>query len=289
MVERRIFRNVKNLHLVSSKLVESLLAGNYRSLFRGQGIEFDEVREYVEGDDARLIDWNVSSRLGNVYTKIFREERELTLFLVLDVSASLESGTLDSKSRTAIYTAGLLAACAVHNNDRVGAVLFSDGIEKWVPARKGRRHAARLVHDMLTFQASGSGSDLPRAVRTVLETMKRRGICVIISDFRTPVIWREMSLLARRHDVIAVMLADPIDVDFPARGLVELEDSESHEALIAPGYSKEFRRAYASYFMALRMSWEEGFRRRKIDLVHLTPEEDPALTLIDFFSRRRTR
>jgi len=289
MIERRIFRNVRNLHLVSSKLIDSLLAGNYRSLFRGQGIEFDEVREYVYGDDARLIDWNVSSRLGSPFTKIYREERELTLFLVIDVSASLDAGSAESKRAVASYTAGLLAASAIHNNDRVGATLFSDRIEKWVPARKGRRHAARLVQDVLTFTPQGKGSDLPRAVRAVLESMKRRGICFIISDFRTPVVWRELSLLARRHDVIAVMLTDPADSEFPAKGLVELADSESGESLAAPGYSKGFRRAYSAYYHALQAGWDEGFRRRGIDCLRIATGEDAALALIDFFSRRRAR
>lgn len=289
MEERRILRNVRNLHLVSSKLVESLLAGNYRSLFRGPGIEFDEVREYVEGDDIRQIDWNVSSRMGSPYTKVFREERELVLFLVVDVSASLSLGSAERKRDLAVYTAGLLAAAAVRNDDRVGAVLFSDRIEKWVPAHKGRRHAARLVHDLLTVEPVGRGSDLPRAVRAVLEAAKRRGICVIVSDFRTPVRWREMSLLARRHDVIAVMIVDPIDEEFPAKGMVELRDIESGDSIVAPGYSRRFRGAYRDYVRGLQHQWEHGFGRRGIELLRLATGEDPAPQLIAFFERRRKR
>ncbi|HUX20917.1 MAG TPA: DUF58 domain-containing protein [Spirochaetia bacterium] len=287
MEERRVFRNLHNLHLVSSKLIESLLAGNYRTLFRGPGIEFDEVREYVEGDDIRQIDWNVTSRMSSPYTKIFREERELTLFLVVDVSASLGIGSEESKRDLAVYTAGLLAAAAVRNNDRVGGVLFSDRIEKWIPARKGRRHAARLVQDLLTNKPAGRGSDLPAAVRTVLESMKRRGICVIISDFRTPVIWKEMGLLARRHDVIALMMSDEIDDEFPARGLVELQDVESGELLVAPGYSRRFRSAYSNYSRELHEEWVGGFRRRGIEYLRLSTGEDPAPQLIEFFQRRR--
>jgi uncharacterized protein (DUF58 family) len=287
MEERRVFRNLHNLHLVSSKLIESLLAGNYRSLFRGPGIEFDEVREYVEGDDIRQIDWNVSSRMSSPYTKIFREERELTLFLVVDVSASLGIGSEESKRDLAVYSAGLLAAAAVRNNDRVGGVLFSDRIEKWIPARKGRRHAARLVQDLLTIEPAGRGSDLPAAVRTVLESMKRRGICVIISDFRTPVIWKEMGLLARRNDVIALMMSDEIDDEFPARGLVELQDVESGELLVAPGYSRRFRDAYHNYSRGLQEEWVGGFRRRGIEFLKLSTGEDPAPQLIEFFRRRR--
>lgn len=289
MEERKIFRNLRNLHLVSSKLIESLLAGNYRSLFRGPGIEFDEVREYVEGDDTRQIDWNVSSRMASPYTKIFREERELILFLLVDVSASLGIGTEESKRDLAVFVAGLLAAAAVRNSDRVGGLLFSDRIEKWIPARKGRRHAARLVQDLLTAEPVGRGSDLPAAIRTVLESMKRRGICMIISDFRTPVVWKEMSLLARRHDVIALMIVDPLDEEFPARGLVELQDVESGDMIVAAGYSPRFRRMYREYFGDLQREWEEGLRKRNVEVLKLVTGEDPAPRLISFFERRRRR
>ena len=289
MEERRVFRNLHNLHLVSSKLVESLLAGNYRSLFRGPGIEFDEVREYVEGDDIRQIDWNVSSRMSSPYTKIFREERELILFLVVDMSASLSVGSEERKRDLSVYISGILAAAAVRNNDRVGAVLFTDRIEKWIPARKGRRHAARLVHDLLVTEPVGRGSDLPAAVRSVLETMKRRGICVIISDFRTPVVWKEMTLLSRRHDVIALMIGDDADEEFPARGLIELQDVESGEVLVAPGYSRRFRRAYHEYSSALEEEWLSALKRRKIEFLKINTGEDPAPLLINFFRRRSRR
>lgn len=289
MERERLFRSVKNLHLVSSKLVEGLLTGNYRSVFRGFGIEFDEVREYVFGDDARLIDWNVSSRLGSPYTKVFREERELILTLVVDVSPSVSSGTSATKRELSSLVAGLLCVAAVQNNDRVGALFFSDRIEKWIPPRKGRKHAARLVHDLLTLEPSGIGSDLPRAVRTVLESMKRRGICVLLSDFKTPVVWRELTLLARHHDVIAALLTDPIDLDFPSSGLIELADTESDRVLLARGRSKGFRDSYRAHWSAHRILWEEGFARRGIDLLPLETGGDPALELISFFERRRRR
>ncbi len=289
MERKNFFRSVKNLHLVSSKLVEGILTGDYRSVFRGFGIEFDEVREYVYGDDARLIDWNVSSRMSSPYTKVFREERELILSLVVDVSASLSSGSVATKRELASLVAGLLCVAAVQNNDRVGALFFSDRIEKWVPPRKGRKHAARLVHDLLTLTPAGSGSDLPLAVRTALESMKRRGICVILSDFKTPVVWRELTLLARRHDVIAAMLTDPLDLEFPRTGLVELADSESDRVLVARGGSKAFRDAYCAYWSANRLQWEEGFARRGIDLLALDTGGDAAKSLIGFFERRRRR
>jgi uncharacterized protein (DUF58 family) len=227
--------------------------------------------------------------MSSPYTKVFREERELTLFLVVDVSASLGIGSEESKRDLAAYAAGLLAAAAVQNNDRVGSVLFSDRIEKWIPARKGRRHAARLVQDLLTVEPQGRGSDLPAAVRTVLESMKRRGICVIISDFRTPVVWKEMTLLARRHDVIALMTGDRMDEEFPAKGLVELQDVESGELLIAPGYSRRFRNAYRQYAHELQEEWRSGFRRRNIEFLVLSTGKDPAPELINFFRRRRRR
>ncbi len=288
MEPRRFFRSVKNLHLVSSKLVEGILSGNYRSVFHGTGIEFDEVREYVEGDDARLIDWNVSSRLGSLHTKVFREERELILFLVVDVSASLRWGSSASKRELASLVGGLLCVAAVQNNDRVGALFFTDRIERWVPPRKGKKHAARLVHDLLTLRPRGRGSDLPKAIRAVLESMKRRGICVVISDFKTPVVWKELLLLARKHDVIAAMLSDPLDAEFPSSGLVEIEDVESGAVVVGMGSSKGFRDAYRSYGTANRLMWEEGFARRGIDLLRIDTGDDPALALIEFFDKRRS-
>jgi uncharacterized protein (DUF58 family) len=283
-----LFARIKHLPLLSSRLVEGVLSGNYRTLFRGPGLEFDEVRDYTDGDDSRLIDWNVSSRMGQPYIKTFREEREMALFLVMDVSASLGIGTgkYSKQEAVAILTA-LLALSAVHNNDRVGAAFFSDHIEKWVPPRKGRNQIFRLANDILGWEAKGKGSNLDLALRGVHESVKRRGICVIISDFRTPPCWREMSLVAKKHDLIAIRLQDPADTEFPFHGFLRLTDPETGKQLPAFGASPRFRQEYREFWETHHIYWERECRRRGISTFSVSTDKDPAEQLLAFFRRRR--
>ena len=286
----RIAAKVKRLQLVSTKLVEGLLAGNYRSVFRGPGIEFDEVREYVEGDDARLIDWNVSSRLGNPFTKTFREEREIVLFLIVDLSASLFSSE-GERSRRAVETLllSLLSLAAIKNNDRVGAVFFSDRIEKWVPPKKGKKHALRLIKDMTGFSPRGKGSDLAQALRASGEALKRRGIVIILSDFKTGGYFKELSLLGRKHDVIALRIGDPVDLEYPVSGLVHLQDPETGEVVLGIGFSRKFKTGYEEFWQIHRRQWLRECERRGIATLEISTDEDPGTKLVQFFNRRRGR
>lgn len=285
-----LLSRARSLHLVSTRLLEGLLSGNYRTVFRGPGIEFDEVREYVDTDDARNIDWNVTSRMAGPYTKTYREEREIVLFLIVDVSASMKCGTGDvAKIDAANMLSALFAYAAVLNNDRVGALFFSDTIEKWVPPTKGRNHASRLVRDMVTLKPTGNGSDLGLGIKTAYETLKRRGICVILSDFRTNVGIRELTLLARKHDVIAVRIEDPGDVSFPPSGLIEVRDPETGSRLLSRSRSKAFRREYHEYWQMEHVGWEKELRKRGVDTLTVGTDEDPAQKLIAFFGRRKGR
>ncbi|RKX93890.1 MAG: DUF58 domain-containing protein [Spirochaetes bacterium] len=285
-----LFSKIKNLPLVSSRLVDGFLSGNYRSVFKGPGLEFDEVREYAEGDDARFIDWNVTSRIGTPYTKTFREEREIVLFLVVDVSASLQSGSgTFTKQDTAAILSSLLAFSAVHNNDKVGAVFFSDRIEKWVPPMKGKKQVFRLIEDMMNIEAEGKGSDLKMAIRTVYESLNRRGICIILSDFRTPPCWKELSLLGKKHDLIALKITDPSDLDFPLSGLVELVDPETGATIYGSGRSGKFRREYREFWETNDIFWKRECRRRGISHLEISTVDDPVLKLLNFFSRRKRR
>lgn len=279
---------IKNIQLVSSKLVESFFAGNYRSVFRGPGIEFDEVREYEENEDSRLIDWNVSSRMMKPYIKTFREERELDLFLIVDVSRSLSFGVKsESKLDTTYLLAGILAFAATYNNDKVGSILFTDQVEKWIPSRKGKKHSLRLIRDMIEMEPQGSGTELGLAVRTVYESLPRRGICFVISDFKTTTGFRELSLLARKHDVVAVNIVDPLDFSFPNTGAIELRDAESGRTMVGFGRSTRFRRAYSDFWYKKREEWFAACRRRNIDTLVIETEEDIGAALISFFKRRR--
>lgn len=290
MDRSRLLSSVKRIHLVATRLVESILAGDYRSVFRGPGIEFDEVREYVEGDDARQIDWNVSSRMNSPYTKTFREERELTLVLVVDVSASLLSGREQSSRRTVMAELfALFSLAAVVNNDRVGAVLFSDRIESWVAPKKGKRHALRLIADTVSIQPEGRGSDLALALRTTADMLKRRGVVIVISDFKTSNYLPDLTLMGRRHDVIAVRVVDPLDREFPRVGNVRLQDPETRKTLLAPGGSRSFRDAYRQYREDEYRSWLSECRRRRIGTLDISTDHDPAMQLIRYLEKRKSR
>jgi uncharacterized protein (DUF58 family) len=290
VILRPPFSLARGLQIVSTKLVEGILAGNYRSVFKGQGIEFDEVREYVQTDDARLIDWNVSSRLGGAFTKTFREEREITLFLVVDVSPSVfMAGGEESRGHTAALLLSLLSFAAIRNSDRVGAVFFTDRIEKWIPPRKGKRHALRLIGDMRDFRPRGGGSDLALALRASGEALKRRGIVFILSDFKTGAYQRELLILARKHDVIAARIFSPVDEEFPETGLAYLEDPETRQVIVAAGRRAKFREDYGEFRQAHRREWLRDCGRLGVSTVEISTHEDPGERLIRFFRRRRAR
>lgn len=289
MNRERLAARVKGLQIVSTKLVEGLLAGNYRSVFRGPGIEFDEVREYVEGDDARLIDWNVSSRLGSPYTKTYREEREIVLFLVVDVSRSVfsERGAQDRRE-TATLLLSLLSFAAIRNMDRVGAVFFTDRIEKWISPKKGKKHAMSLIGDMIDFQPAGKGSNLSLALRASGEALKRRGIVFILSDFKTGGYQRELSILSRKHDVIAVRISDPVDNEYPETGLAYLQDPETSEIIVGTGLSRQFRADYGEFQQVRRRQWLRDCGRQGVSTMEMSTTDDPGVKLVQFFKRRRS-
>jgi uncharacterized protein (DUF58 family) len=280
---------LRQLQIVAQRLVESLLAGNYRSVFKGTGIEFDEVREYVEGDDTRLIDWNVSSRFGQVYTKTFREEREMTLFLVVDLSASLDYGSSARSMReVALIASTLLALAAVQNNDKVGGTLFTDRIESWIAPAKGRSHALRLLQEIISIETKGYGSNLAVALKTVSESLKKRGIVVIISDFQTVDYQRELALVSKRHDVIALRLSDPVMDGLPIFSLVTAADPETGQTLLLNGRSRRFRFSFEQFWRQQRQQWLRECRRRGISAIEISTVDNVADQLISFFRRRST-
>jgi uncharacterized protein (DUF58 family) len=212
--------------------VNSLFSGEYRSVFRGQGIEFAEVRDYQEGDDFRAIDWNVSARMAHPFVKTFMEERELTLLLVVDQSGSLHFGRPYTKAGLAVEVAAVLALAAARHNDRVGALLFADRVESLVPPAKGRGHALRVIRDLVAFEPHGRGTNLAEAMRYAARLLHHRAIVVVLSDFRADG-WEEpLGRLAARHDVVAVTVDDPRELDVPDVGWVDLEDAESGRRLL---------------------------------------------------------
>ena len=286
----QFFRKVRSIEVITSKLLETLLSGNYRSVFKGRGMEFDEVREYIPGDDTRFIDWNVTSRMDSPYTKTFREERELTLFLVTDVSASVLSfpHTM-SKHETASWIFATFALSAVKNNDKVGALFFSEKIERWVKPASGKKHALRLINDLLIMNPDGKGSDLNLALRTAGEILKKRSICIIISDFKTANYWTQLSNLSRRHDVVAVKVFDSMDRNFPKVGLIELVDSETEKTILASGSSSSFRKSYRDLWEQNHLIWEANCQRWGVDTVTISTKDDAGIKLFQYFRRRRKK
>ena len=283
-----LFSRIKNLEIISARLVESLLSGNYRSVFKGPGVEFSEVREYAEGDDPRHIDWNVTSRMSSAFTKTFREEREIVLFLLVDVSASMFLSTMSGQLRETVNLIfAIFTFSAINNNDQVGSVFFSDRIEKWVSPVKGRKHALRLIHDMSQLQPEGTGSNLSLAIKTTGETLNRRGICVILSDFKSQGYWRDLSILAKRHDVLAIRLVSSEEVNFPSTGLIKMRDAETGKLLLGFGSNWRFRRRYEEYWHLQRRQWFRECRRRGVSPLEIRADEDPVAKLVQFFKRRK--
>lgn len=287
-----ILRQVRRLEIRTRAVVSEVFAGQYHSVFKGQGMEFAEVREYVPGDDIRTIDWNVTARYGAPFVKQYVEEREMTVFLLVDVSGSQSFGSADrSKQELAAEVAALLAFSAINNHDKVGWLAFSGEVEQLVPPRKGRSHGLRLVREILSFRASGRGTDIAAACDTALHALKRRSVVFLLSDFQAPPErWEHaLALLSRKHDVIALAIRDRAESGWPAIGLVEWEDPESGRRILCDTSDPSARSALE------RRSVERGerlsalLRRRAIDQVVLEVGADPVEPLSGFFRLRERR
>lgn len=284
-----ILRQVNAIALRARGVVNALLAGEYRSVFRGQGMEFAEVRAYEAGDDFRAIDWNVSARFGSPFVKTFTEERELTVLVVVDQSASARTGVPAAKASRAVEVAAVLALAAARQHDRVGALLFTDRAEHVVPPGKGRKHALRVIRDMLAFEPAGSGTDLAGAIRYAARLLRHRSIVVVLSDFQAEGWEQPFRQLAARHDVVAVTVDDPRELAAVAAGWIEFEDAESRQRALVNTGSRAARRRW--HAVAAR----RGSRRAQIlaasgaDHLALTTTDDYALPLRRIFAERLRR
>ena len=287
MLTRETFDKIRRIQIRTRTILNAGIAGSYHAKFKGRGMEFAEVREYQPGDDVRDIDWNVTARMGTPYVKRFVEERDLTLFLLVDVSGSQRFGSRYLIKRDyAAELAAVLAFSAVANNDRVGAALFTDRIEKVVPAGGGSDHALRIVRDLLAVDPVGRGTDLAGALRFTSQILKRRGIVAVISDFQDSGYERALGVLRRRHDVIALQIFDPREHDFPDAGLLALLDPETGERVVVDTSNPAVRR---------RLTGRRGFdtsevcRRTRVDLLPLSTAEPYEQPLSGFFKARERR
>ncbi len=289
-VSPEVLRQVKLLELQTRGMVNSLFTGEYRSVFKGQGMEFAEVREYQAGDEVRSIDWNVTARMSRPFVKRYIEERELTVLLAVDLSGSERFGTRGRfKSELASELAAVLAMSAIRNNDRVGAVLFTDRIEHVVPPRKGRRHALRLMRDLLVWEPVGTRTDLPAALEYTMKMLPHKSIIFVVSDFQADDLEHPLKLLAQRHDVVAVTVGDPSEQALPDIGLARFVDPETGATIDIDTSDPQVRAGFAASVEEELATRRRLLRRLAIDEIPVHTDGSVVEPLIRFFRARETR
>jgi uncharacterized protein (DUF58 family) len=290
MLPHEVIRQIRRLQLKARRAVEDLLGGEYHSVFKGTGIAFEDVREYQPGDDIRTIDWNVTARMGHPFVKRFVEERELTVVLVVDCSASQQFGTrFQQKREVAAELAAVIAFSAISNNDKVGLLQLTDRVERFVPPRKGIRHVLRLIRDILFFQPQRRGTCLREALDYLNRVLHRRTIVFLLSDFLDRDYEKSLKRTGRRHDLIAVRISDPREEELPPVGLLELEDAETGERVLLDTGSRTVRVAYAEAARRRREALEALTRSAGIDLVEVATDGTHLDALIRFFKLRERR
>jgi uncharacterized protein (DUF58 family) len=285
-----ILKKIRALEIKTKGLVQSVFAGNYHSVFKGRGMNFEDVREYQPGDEIRAIDWNVTARLGTAFVKKFTEERELTVVLVVDVSASGNFGSVSqSKRELAAEVACLLAFSAIRNNDKVGLLLFSDRVELFIPPKKGRSHTLRIIREILFFEPAGRGTAPALALDYLNKVVTRRAVVFFVSDFQTGDFSRELSVSGRRHDFIAVHVQDQREEMLPNVGIITLEDAETGEQIEINTADRTTRARFSALAETRRAELNRTLRRNNIDAISLRTGEDYLPALRSFFKQRERR
>ena len=292
MTTIELMKKIRRIEIRTRHLVEDLFAGSYLSVFKGRGIEFDQVRKYEPGDDVRSVDWNVTARMGDLYVKRFNEERELTMMLMVDASASNDFGTQGQFKRdAAIEMTAMLAFAAVRNNDKVGLILFTDRVEKFIPPRKGRKHILRILRELLAFEPQGRGTDLRVALDYLNRMLKRRGIVVLVSDFQAdPESYRKaMTIAGKKHDVIAIDLRDPMESEIAPVGLLALQDAETGELVEVDTSDKAWRAAFAKRMQEYEAAKKRVWNGARVERIVLETPDDHIGALTRFFRGRMKR
>lgn len=276
MIQSEVLAQVRRIQVRTNRLVTDVMAGGYTSVFRGSGIEFDEVREFTEGDDIRAVDWNVTARTGRPYVKKYMEERELSVFFLLDLSASTRFGTAPGRAvepasvrRAAATFCACLALAASRNNDKAGLITFSDRIEGYVPTKKGKAHVLRIIREALASEPKGTGSDLAAALEYAGRVQRKRAVVFVISDFLVPEFGRSLRLLARRHDVIAAQIVDQSTLELPRAGLVHVRDLETGQSRWVDSGSAKVREAWAARMCARQTQLTETMKRSGVDRMEI--------------------
>ena len=290
MIPKETLKKIRRIQITTSRMVTDVFAGHYHSVFKGQGMEFEEVREYQPGDDIRSIDWNVTARTGHPFVKKFREERELTIMLLLDMSASSYFGTVNKlKSQVAAELCSVLAMSAIKNNDKVGLIAFTDKIEKFVPPRKGLSHVMRIIREAIFFKPEGRGTDIPAALEYLNRITSRRTVTFFISDFFAEDYKRPLAVANKRHDIIAISVTDPREIDMPDIGIVNLEDAETGRSFLIDTSSFAVREKYNSDAVSMHAQRDQIFRSVNVDHINIRTDEPYTGALYKFFKMRERR
>jgi uncharacterized protein (DUF58 family) len=290
MLPKEILRKIRRIEIQTRNLVDDVFSGEYHSVFKGRGMEFSEVREYTRGDSVRTIDWNVTARMGRLFVKKFVEERELTVILMVDASSSGEFGTCrKTKREIAAEICALLAFSAIKNNDRVGLLIFTDQVEKFVPPKKGSKHVLRVIRELLYFRPQGRGTDIASALEYLNRLTRRKAVVFLISDFLSSDYQRALRVANKRHDLAAILITDPRELTMPKVGYVELEDAETGEHFLRDTSDRAFRQSFATVNARRAEQTARQFAAMSVDSVIITLDmtEEPYLApLIQFFKMR---
>ena len=290
MIPADIIKKVRKIQITTSHLVTDVFAGHYQSVFKGKGMAFEEVREYYPGDDIRSIDWNVTARMGHPYVKKFVEERELTVMFLMDLSSSCLFGTVRQfKSELAAELCALLSFSAIKNNDRVGLIVFTDHVEKFVPPQKGIHHILRMIRDALYIEPKGKGTDIPLALEYLNKVSTRRTVTFLLSDFYATHFERALSVASKRHDLIAIALLDPVELHMPNIGLIQLDDPEKRGSFLIDTSDQEWRSQYNRNAQKRVEERKRLFRSIPIDHIEIRIDAPYLPTLIKFFKMREKR
>lgn len=290
MIPEELVKKIRYIQIYTSKAVNDSLAGEYESVFKGRGMEFDEVREYRIGDEIRSIDWNVTARTGEPYVKRFVEERELTVIFLVDLSASGCFGSRNYlKNEVAAELCALLSFSAIKNNDKVGLILFTDQVEMFIPPAKGTRHVLRLIRELLQFKPGGKKTDIAAAIDYLDRITHKKSVVFLVSDFIGHGFEKKLRVTGRRHDLIAVSVTDPREIRLPDVGLIRLEDAETGETVLVDTGSEAVRKKYEAYGRERRQTLKSLFRSMGIDQIEIFTDSNYVLDLVRFFRTRERR
>ena len=290
MIPQELIKKVRQIQIYTSRAVNASFAGQYESVFKGRGMQFEDVREYMPGDDIRTIDWNVTARTGKPYIKRFVEEREMTVIFAVDLSASGRFGTLDkTKNQLAAEFCAVLAFAAAKNNDKVGLLIFTDSIELFIPPKKGSRHILRLIRELLYFQTAKKQTNIPLALDYIARVVRKKATVFVVSDFLQVDFKTSLSLLNKRHDCIAVPVSDPAELMLPKVGIIEFTDAESGETITIDTSNSNFRRQYEGTSAGRFSQLKSLLRSINVDCINISTGKPYINDLIQFFHQRHRR